>query len=692
MLRSLLPLILVFALFPAIPPGAEERHSVLLVTIDTLRADRVGTALTPHINAVAREGTLFRNAVTPVPLTLPAHSSLLTGLYPMYHGVRDFTGQGLGPEFPTVAEIYRAAGYRTAAFVSAFVLDSIWGLDRGFQVYYDHFEEELEAAVQPGRIERRGDDTVDQVLKWLSEPSAEPFFLWVHLFDPHSAYEPPEPYRTRFAGRLYDGEVAFADAQLGRLLDHLRRRGLYEKTVIVITSDHGESLGEHGEMEHGFFLYDATVRVPLVVKVPGLGGNSLLDAPVSLVDIAPTLLQISRLRSPGEMQGEGFLALLSNRSRAASEGDYLESLYPLRSFGWSPLRAYRTSSYKFIDAPRPELYDLRRDPGETKNLFEEQTALAFQLQDRLQKLAGRFQGRPQASRPPLPPEALEKLKALGYVAYRGAPREPSSPELRADPKDKIGVFNQILRAMDLSQLGRLEESSRLLQEILQQEPSLFTARNLLGQNHLRLGQPVQAAEEFRAALTYRPDWEEAVFNLARAYWAQGNREAARLGFEQVLQLDPDNFLARFNLGSLLMSESLPRAVEEFREAEKLRPTYPLLQRNLGAALADLKRFAEAETHLLQARDLNPQDPITRNYLGIVYRNTGRPQLAVQEYEQALRLDPEYTAAYLNLAFAYRDQGDLNKAQQTFQTFCRKAGPACRQYQDYFTQGTPRIEN
>lgn len=663
---------------------AQEHPSVLLVTIDTFRADRLGRGITPNIDSLAAQGVSFSNAITPVPLTLPAHASLLTGLYPAYHGVRDFTGQGLADRFTTLAEIYHQSGFRTAAFVSAFVLDGIWGLEQGFETYYDHFDNELEQQIQPGTIERRGDQTIDRVLEWLQKRSDGPFFLWVHLFDPHSDYDPPEPFRSRFQSRPYDGEIAFADGQIGRLLDYLREAGLYQQTAILLTSDHGESLGEHGESEHGFFLYDATIRIPLIIKLPEGKTPIELREPVSLIDVAPTLLQISRIEPPDEMQGEGLYALINRESQPFREGVYSETLYPLRSFGWHDLKAYRTGRHKYIEAPQPELYDLETDPRETDNLFEKQRSVALSHRSQLSALDEKYQGAQESSIPSPSPDVLARLRALGYVGSSpGNSSQGSSADL-ADPKDKIQTFNRILEAMDRAQLRQWEKSNQIVQELLKDEPTLFVVYNLRGENYLGLGRVDSAIEEFGQALELRPDWEEAAFNLARAYQMDNNLPAARQGFERVLEINPENFFARFNLGSLLMSTSLEEALSHFYRAVRLRPDFVPLQRNLGAALVDLKRFPEAEPHLLKVLVSDPTEFLSHNYLGTVYRNTGRLELAIQHYQKALEINSEYVQARLNLAFAYRQAENQLKAKEEFQTVCRTRPALCEQYRSYFT--------
>ena len=396
-----------------------ERPHVLLVTIDTLRADALGcygraNAATPVLDALAGRGVRFGTAIAPAPLTGPSHASILTGLVPVRHGVRDNGGYVLPEAVPSMAESFHGAGYRTAAFVSGFPLARRFGLARGFDAYDDHFPRGRDARRAP-YVERDAAATTDAVLRWLDEGSG-PFFAWVHYYDPHAPYEPPEPWATRFAGRPYDGEVAFVDAQLGRLLDRLGAKGIAANSIVLVTADHGESLGEHGEETHGIFVYDATVRVPLVAAGPGLPRGTVSRTLARLIDVAPTLLDLAGLEALPGTDGR------SLRRAAAGGGPeepaYVESLSPLLHLGWSPLHAWRTRRWKLIDAPRAELYDLEADPSERRNVAAEHRDVVDALRRPLQA-AMAAQG-PSAARA-VDAETSERLAALGYLSGATAP-------------------------------------------------------------------------------------------------------------------------------------------------------------------------------------------------------------------------------------------------------------------------------
>ena len=378
---------------PAKPSSARSRPrtNVILITIDTLRADHVGcyggqAAKTPTLDGLAADGVVFERAISQVPLTWPSHAVILTGTYPFQNGVQDFTGQPLAPQFRSVAQAFQHAGYATGAVISAFVLDRSWGLGRGFDFYDDAFSAETFQKKDIGLVDRRADESVTHALAWLKKTPRRPFFLWLHLYDPHSPYDPPEPYRTEYRSHLYDGEIAYADHELGRLMAWLKQNKLYDSSLIVALSDHGESLGEHGEDEHGFFVYNATVHVPLIVKPPAGRGiqPGRRREPVETAAVAPALLEMAGVKDSiqGQFQSHG----LFDPEEEARDPAYSETFYPFSSFGWSPLHALESDRFHYIDAPKPELYDLAGDPAETINLAAQQPATLAVLKEKLQQL------------------------------------------------------------------------------------------------------------------------------------------------------------------------------------------------------------------------------------------------------------------------------------------------------------------
>ena len=351
----------------------EHVYNALVVTVDTIRADRVGAygfqdVETPVMDSLADEGILFEAAYGPTPLTLPSHTSLMTGTYPVHHGVRDNGGFVVPEDLETLAELFQSNGYRTGGFVSAYVLDARWGLDQGFDAYYDEFDVTGQRVVAMGGVQRPADEVIDEAIAWLDDGEG-PFFLWVHLYDPHAPYEPPEPYRSLYAGRPYLGEIAFTDSQIGRLLEHVEERGERDRTFVALAGDHGESLGEHGEVQHGLFVYEGAIRVPLIFWTPFDAYRGVRRAePVSLVDVAPTLLEMTGIPVPRRAHGASLVSRFDPRTEVEAPPVYSESWYGRLHYGWSDLRALIDGTTKLIESSEPELYDLQDDPGEERDL------------------------------------------------------------------------------------------------------------------------------------------------------------------------------------------------------------------------------------------------------------------------------------------------------------------------------------
>jgi arylsulfatase A-like enzyme len=426
---------------------------VVIITLDTTRADRLSLygfmdAPMPHLDRLAREGVVFDQATSVAPLTLPAHTSLFTGLFPPAHGVRDNADGPLSSRFTTLAERLRAQGFRTGAFVGSVVLDADRGLAQGFDHYGGVVKTDASGQAPGPPRQRRGDEVVAEAIRWLDDANDAPFFVWAHLYDPHRPYDPPEPFRSAHADP-YIAEIAFADAQIGRVLDALERRNILERTIVVVVADHGESLGDHGERDHGIFVYESVVRIPLIIRAPNVPPRRVGDI-VRLVDVMPTVLDLLGL--PEEVDdGRSLAELLHGRPLDIELDAYSESRYPLR-FGWSPLRTLRAGRYKLIEAPRPELYDLDRDPFEERNLHEDRRDLARALARRLATLARLMPvGESQDARDPVPVEELrERLASLGYLGSAASGPSRAVQEL-PDPKDCMRAGSNGLPAPSCAQ-------------------------------------------------------------------------------------------------------------------------------------------------------------------------------------------------------------------------------------------------
>ncbi len=484
----------------ALPDGlTPNRLNLVVVTLDTTRADRLGCygsrdVETPHLDRLAARGTLFEQAVSATPLTLPAHSSLFTGQLPGGHGVRDNGGFHLAAERLTLAEILKEKGWATGGFVAAYVLDRRWGIAQGFDRYVDDFDLSKFKSVSMGDIQRPGDEVVAHGLDWIRSVSGSdgaagsqdgrPFFAWLHLYDPHTPYAPPEPFAGRYAGRPYNGEIAWTDEVVGRLLAGLEELGLTERTLVAVIGDHGESLGEHGETGHGFFVYEPTTRVPFLLAgpYPGLAGRRVPGV-VRQIDLLPTVLELLGVAAP-KTQGESLVPAILGRADAPVLTGYSEAFYARYHYGWSELRALRQGRWHFIEAPRPELYDLVADPGEQRNLASEERRTVVALRQELARLE-RETGTAPAAAAPLEEdeETLRKLAALGYLGSR-VETAKSWREL-PDPKDRIHVYNLMDRARDEVVTGVPDKAIATLREVLAADSEVIDAWFMLGNAFLQ---------------------------------------------------------------------------------------------------------------------------------------------------------------------------------------------------------------
>ncbi len=568
------------------------RH-LLLVTLDTTRADRLGcygypSAETPTLDRLAATGVRFATAYTSAPVTLPAHASILTGRYPPAHGVRDNGKFSLSEEAVTLAEILRDAGFQTGAFVSAVVLARMFGTAQGFEHYDDRSINTRVA--DHGIQDRPANYTTDAAIEWLSglDLAAQRIFLWVHYFDPHLPHIPPEPFRSRHADP-YDAEIAFADSEVGRLLDYLGQVGAAGDVLVVVMSDHGESLGEHGEVTHGIFVYDATVRVPLILAHPSLPAGRVVTDPVSVVDVMPTVLRLLGVAAPAA-DGQDLTPLLASASppgaaagRApAARSIYVESEYGHHSLGWAPLYGVRRGRYKLIDAPRSEIYDLEHDPGELSDLSPALAPVKGALAPELERLktAG---GTARASAPAvLDDVSRQALEALGYMDSPdddGRGKNAGSP----DPKDAIGYIAARERGRLALGQGRLDEARAALEGVLAESPEDEVSLGMLGIVALHQQRYAEAEATFRRILQRRAVSPALLYNLAIATHHLGRRlEAAEL-LREAITLDP-GFAAAYRL---LVTHHQLQADEAIAKGEVAAAV-----RELGEALEQCRRLFE----------------------------------------------------------------------------------------------------
>ena len=646
--------------------------SVLLISIDTLRADALGayghpSVATPWMDRLAREGVRFETAHAHNVITLPSHANLLSGLYPLRHGVRDNSGFRVPPDTETLATRLRAKGYRTAAFVSAFPLDSRFGLDRGFDVYDDRLGagSQLERAFE--MAERRGPSTVAAAVSWLESQQGSKTFCFVHLYEPHFPYEPPEPFATRFRADRYHGEVSATDAALETLLRPLLDAGASGRTLVILTADHGEALGEHGEETHGIFAYEATLRVPLIFYAPRILRPAVVGTPVRHVDVVPTVLDALGQAVPPDLPGRSLLSVAAGGSEAAPS--YFEALSSSLNQGWAPLRGVLRDGVKYVDLPLPELYDLRTDPREEKNL----AATEPEALEAMRALLARFRAEDRGVERGAEDEAtLERLRALGYVA--GANVTPKERYTEADdPKRLMGIDARSRDIVRLHRERRFDEAIGLAKQSLAERPDMplawqqlaylerargdlaaglaaakkafalkpFDAEtaSILSVYLLESGRAKEALELVGSALTKSPDLD-LLTAQGMAFASLGRRAEALAAFERARELDPSNAMVLVNIGTVhLRAGEVRPAREAFEAALRIDPGSAKAQNSLGVIAASEGRHEDAIQHWRRGVVLDPGDYQALFNLGATLRSQGRPAEARPYLEAYLRQAP-----------------------------------------------------
>ena len=673
---------------PRSAPSPEERLNLLLITIDTLRADRVsayasfsprpaGSLRTPTIDRLAARGTLFARAFANTTTTLPSHANILLGVAPTYHGVHDNANFVVAADFLTLAEHLQAAGYATGAFISGFPLVARFGLDQGFAVYDDRLEraaEKLPVASREGR-ERRAEDVLAAALAWL-EGRSRPWFLWVHIWDPHDPYLPPEPYRARFAGRLYDGEVAYVDAALEDLFTSVEEKGLTEKTFVILTGDHGESLGEHGEKTHGFLAYNTTLWVPLIIAGPGVG-RRVVSENVSHLDIFPTVCDVLGLPRPAFLQGDSLLPALKG-GKPAERPLYFESLSPYYNMGWAPIRGIVRGREKFVDSPLPEVYDLEKDFGEAKNIVTSGTAAAAK-KTLVGLIAAQSSDRARASARVSDRETIEKLRSLGYAAAAG--RAGPSGEESFGPEDDVKTLlpfhNRAMDALGLYFEGRGSRSAEVLKTIIAAEPGVATAYLNLAFIYRSQGRPGDAAAVLKTGLEALPRNYEIFSQFVVYLHEAGNDAEATRVFEKARPAQAEFDPVIWNYAGLAwsMMGDEGRARECFVRSLAIDPGFAVPWCNLGnlhyAAFrrtGDRARLKEAEESYKRALALDPAYAAAYHGSGVVLFREGDLAGAVANLEKALALEPGLHDALYFLGLIHYRQGDIIKACGFFKRY------------------------
>jgi arylsulfatase A-like enzyme/Flp pilus assembly protein TadD len=649
------------------------RPNVLLVTIDTLRADHVGcygskNASTPTIDALARRGVRFETAVAHAPLTGPSHASILTGQLPLGHGFRNNSGFTLSPRVKTAAEDFRKSGYRTAGFVSGFPLDRRFGFDRGFDTYDDRLPKGNDRRRTP-YVERFADATTDAALRWLAAPADRqaPWFLWVHYYDPHAPYEPPGDLAERYRDAPYDGEIAFVDRQLARLLQASDKASGTAGTIVLVTADHGESLGEHGEGTHGIFVYDATLRVPWVMAGSQIPAGRVSPTVARSIDVLPTLADYAGLPRLADVDGRSLRPAADGRPMSDAPS-YAESLYAELELGWAPLYAWRTAGLKYIKAPRPELYDLGKDGSERDNQVEEQRPRAAEMSRTLDDAL--LHAAPPAPTAAVDPEAAERLRALGYVSGGRVSRPPGAAR---DPKDGIRLLPALNRGMSAARTEP-ELAIRELTAVIKEDPGLLMARRTRAVAYAAAGRHDLAIADLRVLDKEGELTAEDAVVLGDNLRAAGRQEEAALILERASRENPAFTQPLISLAEVKIQErkyeeaaalcervltQVPDHIEALRRLGDLA----LLKEDLGGAASRYSRIV----------DLDPADVAALTKLGVVRMRTGRADDAMQLFRRAIDRDPKNTEALLYLAGALASGGRPAEALPYFQR-ALDAGP------------------
>ena len=639
-MRRLASLFLFLAL--AFSGSGAGKPNVILITLDTVRADRMDflgskKQLTPHLDTLARQGIVFEHAYSQAPITPVSHATILTGTFPQFHGVRNF-GDRLPASVPLLSDLLHVQGYRTGAFVSSIILDPkngfASGFERGFDRYDAGFHRQKTGEKREASMQRRGEATLDHALQWLGEKKGAPFFLWLHLWDAHDPYNPPEPFRTKFAGAPYNGCIAYLDATVEKLFEYLRQQGVYDNSLIALAADHGESLGEHGEQTHSIFLYDSTIHVPLVIKLPGnRQAGQRVSATASLVDLAPTILEALGVSPPAAMQGRSLLPLVGNPNPpdrpSMAVGDHSE-----RSFGWSALIALRAGHHLYVRAPRPELYDLAADPGELKNVYASSRPAAARLDSQLENFIGRISaGAPQSLTGGLDQKSMEKLSALGYVAGKR-----DSTISGVDPKDRIGVANDMHDASLAIEEGRGTSVIPLLRRVTITDPQIQAAQYYLGIAYSRLGEYAKAIAPLRKAIDLRPDALMAQYELAICLYETGDLKTAAAHFEILVDNRPDWSDARYSLASIQARNGQPQeAAKNLLIVLQQEPDHYRANLLLGRMLFLNGNYSDARPYLEKAAEVQADSSEAHAFLSEDYTKLGRAGDAARERAAAAEL-------------------------------------------------------
>jgi arylsulfatase A-like enzyme/Flp pilus assembly protein TadD len=612
------------------------RCNVILLTLDTLRADHLSCyspdhVQTPNLDSLAAAGTLFETCISQTPLTLPAHTTILSGTYPLYHQVRDNGGFLVPDKLELIGETLQRQRFATAGFIAAYVLHSKWGINQGFDFFADNFDLAKYNSISLGKVQKRADEVLGEAEAWLRKNNGKRFFSWIHLYDPHTPYEAPSPFRELYADHPYRGEVAYLDAELGKFFAFLKAENLWDNTIIVVTGDHGESFGEHREQGHGYFIYESTVRVPLIIRAPSPFPVKRVERIVEHVDIVPTILAMLDVPQPAAVQGRSMLNLMLGRAETGFTSAYTETYYPRLHFGWSELTAIYSGNWKYIQAPRAELYDLTADRDEGLNLERRRSADARQLKRKLIDFQDR-QGK-MALAPPgtgkLDRDALEKLAALGYITSSA---KTSVQSVAIDPKEKVDLYTKLDNAKQLMGVDRLDDAIALVRSIIAADGEMVDAHMLLGNLLFRQRKFRPALAAFREVLQRRPDYNFAMLNVLYCLKEVGEWQLCLTEIERFRVLFPDD---------------------------------PALFYEKGEVLASLRKFNPALAALQKSLDLDNANARACKKMGEIYFLQGEYEKAAEFIRKGIELSPEQQKSHFDLAVIDETRGDAAAAEANY---------------------------
>jgi arylsulfatase A-like enzyme/lipopolysaccharide biosynthesis regulator YciM len=651
-----------------------RKLNVILITLDTLRADFIsaydqGKAETPRIDRVAAEGVLFERCISQTPLTLPSHTSILSGSYPLHHQIRDNGGFLVPQGLEMVSEVLQKNGFATSAFIASYVLHRKWGINQGFDTYSDEFDLSKFKKISLGLVQKRADEVLDNAKKWLREfkrkngtNGDKKFFTWVHLYDPHTPYDPPSPYKEKYPRRPYRGEVEYMDHQLGLFFDFLKQEGLYDTSLIIMASDHGESLGQHGESTHGYFIYEPTVHVPLIVRAPFAFPEKKVGNTVELIDLAPTILEAAGITIPKTYQGQSLLGLMMGDKKRKRNTAYTETYYPRLHFGWSELKAlYYDDHHKYILAPKQEMYDLSKDKQEEDNLALKKSYQARQVNTRFRRFIREqsMDARKPGEAKNLDKDDLQRLAALGYLT---TVVDTSGKQDLPDPKGKVHVFNNLTKARGLMSKKQYQEAVDILEDVIAGDPHIVDGILQLGNAYSKMKKYEEALKQYYKVLDQKPDYNAAMLNVLNALIRLGRYDKGIEEAKRFLKTFPSDFSLYNELAELyFFKDEYDKALKVLDKSIEIEKVNPRAFNHIAGIHIVRKDFRKARVFLKKAYDINPELRKIHFHFAQIEEAGGDIDKAIRHYKKELEYFPDAFKAAYNLAEELRKRGQFEEA-------------------------------